>query len=491
VLAALLAAWGAGLAVAAWRLHAWQEALVPALVQMRADALVRARIQASGMQLSPAWYRRRALDLMAAVEQVRDPIAWTLLMPGAWQPFDDLHARVTTRIGQDFALIVQGAVRRGLEGRAARLGGLPQRPADGHLDLAAGCQRHAPVSPRAFETLTVDALPEYADVQGLLDEAQALDTALAALRRLHVPRPSADDLRLVLALGLGASPSGQAARSLALFAASPDPADPRADDLAARLRAALACALSQRMALLHERLASRHALLALERALERSDLGGILENASHAPPEDSRLRLRTIAALLARQRALLDGAQASWMREDATGLGEAHARLLSRMAGIGLVGPGVARRWQVQADADGLRLRRELAPLLRPRDGALAWRGGELVFSARRARLQQGLEALLSSPLVTQAGSPPESMEALAALVDARQAFEEEGVPLFPPPLRPKVRRYADQQLERLVLPALSCEPPGVLACAPPAPPNPGPPSDGAGAAEAPASSAD
>ncbi len=475
----LLGAWALGLLAATVQLGGWQRALTEVLVQMRADALVRASATRTEA-VQPEWHRRRALALIDAVERLHDDRWWTLVMPGSWRVFDDLEERATQQVAAAFSEVVVVTMRRELEARGARLAGTTAEAPDRSC-LAP----RATATLAAGETLEVTQMAEFTAVQQLVDEARGLDRAVAALRGVRQGGPQASgQLQALVRDSLGAELSHPASRSLALFRAAPDPGDPRFEALTARLQRQVRCAAIQGMAALQARLVEHNPLLDAEAGLARTlqqDL--FTTTAADALPEAERWR-EAIRRVNDAQ-ALVSSDTAAWMAPGSTGFGEAHDLLLRAMAGIALLGPPLATQLAAQAAADHARLASHVRTQLGRRGALVAWQGLEERFalSPRAVAARAGLLALLDTPFLAADAAPAATEQDLMALEEQRQSFEREVLPRFPPGLRAAAQAGAQARIEALSRPALSSlalEVPGLPA-----------PWGSEGAGEAPASSAD
>src|SRR5437763_5138362 len=121
---ALLAAWAVGIVLAAWQLDDWRQDLSRTLLQLNADARFRARAH-SREAVDPEWYRRKALALLSATERLQHDAHWTAVLPGSWQPFDDLEEQVQARLAREFNDIVVETLMRELYARTSQLTGVP------------------------------------------------------------------------------------------------------------------------------------------------------------------------------------------------------------------------------------------------------------------------------------------------------------------------------------------------------------------------------
>ena len=162
------------------------------LVQVQADALLRARSSRADDTVQPAWYRQRALSLMEAVERLHDDTAWSVVMPGSWLVFDDLEERVKNHVARAFSVTVVETIRSELETSGARLTGMAVEPRTVALDITGHCQ--APqTAADAMEvpiTLDVHQMREYASLLQFFEATAQLDRATSPLLALLAHSPA-------------------------------------------------------------------------------------------------------------------------------------------------------------------------------------------------------------------------------------------------------------------------------------------------------------
>ena len=463
----LLAAWAVGLVVATVKLHAWQDALSQVLVQVQANALLRARSPGGEDAVQPGWYRQQALALLAAVERVHDDTVWSLVMPGSWRVFDDLEERVRDHIARAFSVTVVETLRRELEARGAALTGLSIESRTAALDITGHCQkpRLTVDATGMHRTLDVHQMPEYASLLQFLDATARLDRATSALLALLEQKPARpQDLRTVVRYSLGTDLSHPASRSLALVRALPEADDPKGEAMANRLHMALACTASRGLLALHDRMVRRNDLLALEAALDHVLYPGLFESPPVSMEADGRSRFRRAVELIEAEQSLLDSGDTAWMRTDGKDLGAAHSRLLARMGQLGLLGPALASRWESVTRSDAVRLQQSVQALLAGTDAALTWdeQTGRFVLSPHRRALLAGLTALLDQPFMGAAtdrartpgwiAEDPEVLGDLVTLGMQRQRFVRDVLGLFPPDLRAAATRYAHARIAQIAV---------------------------------------
>ncbi|MFD0668993.1 hypothetical protein ACT80S_14830 [Ramlibacter sp. MAHUQ-53] len=460
---AILGAWAVGLVVASARLQAWQQEMAQVLAEVQADALVRASPGGAAGAAQPQWQRQRAIALMTAVERLQDGAAWTWVMPGSWSVFDDLEERALARIGRTFGQGVVQALGREVERRAAAASGASLHPGTGYLEEGGGCGL-PPVAAGGLE-LPVEATPEFIAVLRLVEEAERLDQATAALRRLRHPHAHADDLRLLADSILGTALRGSTPRSLAWFAAHGDPQDPGFDAMTLRLQGAMRCGVRAAMDRLHRRLVEDNPLLALEQAAwlsARADLFNREEGTALARLHRASGQLEALDALLATQ-------PHGWMGDEAAPFGRAHQALVDRMRTMTSLGPEFAQALEHSAQDWRERLQARLAERLARSADRLAWDRDHhrLTLPPGRAALREGLRALLREPFMAPRddGKTPEAAsaqtatpvalvppEALADLVEQRLRVEREVLPRLPQALQVPARAFVDQRVAGLAL---------------------------------------
>jgi type VI secretion system protein ImpL len=444
---ALLAAWFAGLLVAAVQLDRWQGQIGRTLLQLQADEQFRARA-GPREQVDPEWYRRKALALLAAMEQLRQDAWWTLFMPGSWHVFDDLEERLAARIEREFADIVLETLRRELLSRAGRLTGWPgpgQPPQCAAPQPAAG--------PRTPSNSPQD-LPEFLALRDYLQALRPLDEAAQSWLQLQRPPDASSPahLRRLVRYTLEAELPGPVSRSVALFGAA-RPAGGAPDATFAALQAAARCSLLKGTAAIDARLLASNDLLALEQALaERST--GLFDARRAEPFVPAVQRLRAVHALLRQQDALLARGDTAWMREGAP-LPPAYEALLAQAAALSLLGPEAARQARDQSAAALAQFRRQFEALFARRGPpALAWdeAHARYVQSPERVALRQALDLLLQEPFMQLQGDgtlapAPASFDQALAVADQRRRVRQELLPKFPESARPALARLVDQRL--------------------------------------------
>jgi type VI secretion system protein ImpL len=283
---ALLAAWGAGILVAAVQLDGWRQELTRTLVQLNADARFRARAH-DREAVDPEWYRRKALALLSASERLQQDAAWSLFIPGSWGRFDDLEEQLQARFEREFGDIVVATLRRELHARASRLTGVPLVRGSGELQAGADCQSPLPQNLERRLTSSAEDLPEFAAAADYVVSVQQLDEAVQSFLSLQYSGGQPEQLRRLVAYTLGRELPGPLAGAVRMFQAS-DEVSVQPALMQARLQWATRCALMKAMGALHTRLLNTNDLFALEQGLvERS--AGLFEVSARAGPFDRTL----------------------------------------------------------------------------------------------------------------------------------------------------------------------------------------------------------
>ncbi len=406
----LAVAWAAGLLVASYQVQAWQDRLVRVLVHLQANDLVRVKALAAGQGVRSDWYRDRALTLLQVVEQLHEPLFWTVLMPGSWRVFDDLEGRATQRIGHAFGHIVVETLRREIEKRAAYLTGAALDPYTEALDPGPSCKGPS-LTARTAPTLDVAQMAEFEAMARFLVEARRMDQAVASFRAvLHHPQGDGADLQRVVHYSLGAALSGPASRNLALLRHQPDEADPHGEALTQRLAHALRCSARAGMSALQVQLTTHHPLLVSEQAvLEATSVEVLFPRGQEHDVQALAQRLRAAMAHIEAQKVLLASADHDWMQAHAQGLGAAHDSLLAQLGQLSLLGPDLAAELTMQAQQRRSQWIAAMARVTRGPDAGIAWNDamGRFVQTQRRADLHAGLAGLLTQ---LKTGPTPERL---------------------------------------------------------------------------------
>ncbi|RYZ11758.1 MAG: type VI secretion protein IcmF, partial [Comamonadaceae bacterium] len=464
---ALLGAWGIGLAVATWQLHEHRSALVAALAQLQQDASYRMRAQQRGEPVPPAWYRAKALALLAMNERLRTDGTHSLFMPGSWRVFDDLNERVIERIDQEFGDIAVATLRRELLGKVGQLSGVDQDESTGEFVIGASCRL-----PPSFSTigdvprkngLMVEDQPEFGALQRYLASVEQLDAALQALDRLRVAGPgNAEDLRTAVRYGLGAELPADLGRSVAYFRQAA--AGGNALSLpVAPIQEALRCALGKAAAQLDQRLFTRNELLVSEQVLARQ----LPSAASAGSFARTTASYRAVVAAVKDQEDLIASGKGGWMRQPTLVLGQAWDRTLARIDQNRLLGPESAAQVRALAEDAFQRFRTEFNLRFGGAQPGLLWqeKEGRFVLAPERAALRDGLTALLNQPFMAPARDRDVAglgngailtwdlprLDQAVALGDVRKRYAAENLPAFPSSIRPSIESTLNAHFAQLV----------------------------------------
>lgn len=453
VAGAALAAWAAGLVVAAIQLDVWRSELTRTLVQLNADAQFRHKLAGGRASVDPEWYRRKALALLAANDRLHGHATWSFFVPGSWRVFDDLEERLAARIEQEFGEIVVETVRHELLARARALTG------GGAAGSSTCTAPLPPPEPRRLSAAPQD-LAEYIAVRDYLRRLRELDAAaqaFLALQRTGSAMPQ--QLHMLVRFTLGTDLPGNLLHGAALFQDRNEVALQPAL-LQAGLQGAARCALLQGMDALHARLLSANELLALEEALVRTS-AGLFESGRLAPFSAQLERFKAVSALLDDQEALLARGHNGWMRQGRLQLGPDYDALLEEVRGIGLLGPEVERQLIVRAHEAFIGFRRQFERAFSAAPGGgIVWLEREQRFglAPERAALRQGLRALLQQPFMLEepAAQAPAfgndlGVREAQAWLQMREHFVAGTLQAFPSFARPAVAQLVDTRVADLV----------------------------------------
>lgn len=461
----LLGIWALGLVVAAFQLSTWRQELSTTLMQLKADAQFRARVQRREA-VDPEWYRRKALVLLSATERLRRDKVWTAFVPGSWRTFDNLEERVHARIEREFGEIVVETIRRELLARGSQLTGVPLLPATGGLEAGTECEP-PPWSPGADRGMhaSADDLPELDAVGAFVASVRKLDEAVDAYLALHQTLAPPEQLHKLVRYTLGKELPGSLARSARLFH-GPEEVNVGPALMRTQLQSAARCTLLKGMGALHARLLHGNDLFRLEQALAQHSEG--LFEAGARPSAFGRTleRYRAVHALLQEQHALLAKGRNGWMRSGHVDLGPSYAEVLAGIAGTRLLGPEAIGQLEQQSAAAFVEFRRQFENTFGGEaDAGIAWLEQEQRFglSPERDALRTGLAALLQMPIMREVGDPPGPRMArvlaswpgviadAGALADLHDRFTAETLPLFPASAQGAVARLVHTRICELI----------------------------------------
>jgi type VI secretion system protein ImpL len=459
----LLAAWGLGVAIAAYQLGNWREELSRTLLQLNADARFRARVP-NRDAVDPEWYRRKALALLSATERLQHDAAWTLFIPGSWRAFDNIEEQVQARVDREFGDIVVETVRRELYARASKVTGVPLAHATGDLQAGADCESPVPQSPERRLSAAPEDLAEFVAISDYVAAVERLDSAVQSFLSLHYSGGDPDQLRKLVAYTLDKELPGSLAQSVRMFHGGEE-VNLQPALMQSRLQWATRCALAKAMTALHTRLLNTNDLFALEQSLVEHS-AGLFDASARAAAFDRTLeRYRTVHALLEDQNALLAKGGNDWMREGTLKLGPRYQDVLRRIERTRLLGPEVVQQLQNQSGAAFAEFRRQFELAFGGRgEPGVVWLEDEKRFglSSEREGLRTGLGSLLKTSFMTpdaNRATPAahdnvalaKVLEEAKALADERTRALDEIVPSFPEAARPVVQRVIDARVSDLV----------------------------------------
>lgn len=463
----LLGGWSLGLAVATWQLNQHRTALVAALEQMQQDAQYRMRAQQRGEPVPAAWYRAKALALLAMNERLRTDGTRSFFMPGSLHPFDDLNERVIERIDREFGAIAATTLRRELLGRVSQLSGIEQDESTGDLIVGAPCKL-----PPSFDAiadaprksgLLVEDRPEFGALQRYIASVDQLDGALQALERLRRPGAgNAEDLRVAVRYALGAELPADLGRSVEYFRQ----AAASGNGLAITLRPiqdAMRCSLGQATAQLDQRLLTRNELLVSEQVLARQ-MPGVANAETFSGMTAS---YRAVIAAVKDQEDLVASGKGGWMRQPTLVLGASYDRTLLRVEQNRLLGLEAATQIRARAEDAFLRFRVEFNQRFAGAQSGLVWneKEGRFMLAPERIALRDGLTLLLSQPFMSPAAGRQVSglgdgstvswdlprLDQAVALGDVRKKYVAEGLLLIPAALRSNIESMLNAHFAALV----------------------------------------
>ena len=463
-----LGGWGVGLAVATWQLHQHNNALVASLTQLQEDARYRTRTMQNGGTIPSAWYRTKALSLLAMNERLRTDGTHSIFMPGSWRFVDDLNEKVIERIEREFGDIAISTLRRELMGRVTQLTGVEAEEASGNLIIGANCSL-PPSFARLGDTprkngLLVENQPEFAALQAYLGSVDQLDLALQALERLRLPSASnGEDLRLVVRYALGAELPADMDRSLRYFRQAA--AETNALTIAlGPVQDALQCTLGKASMQLDARLFTNNELLASEQVLARQwpELTGASSFTR------ATASYRNVVAAIKDQEDLIATGKGGWMRQSTLVLGTAYDKTLERVAQNRLLGEAAAQQLRNRAQAAFQRFSTEFNLRFGGPQPGVVWQDkeGRFALSPERTALRDALNALLNQPFMASARDravpalPPGSvvvwdnarLDQALALGDVHKRYMAEGLAAFPGSARTGVESTLGAHFAQLVV---------------------------------------
>lgn len=466
-----LGGWGLGLVIATWQLHEHNKSLIAALTELEADAQYRNSLTRSGSEVPAAWYRGKALSLLAMNERLRTDGTRSFFMPGSWYLFDDLHERVMQRIYREFGDVAVNTLRRELQNQAGRLSGMNQDDSTGDFVIGASCQlppSFAAVADTARKaSLQLEDQPEYVAMQRYLSDVDQLDAALSAVERLRNPSTmNVEDLRLLVRYTLGVEPSVDLGPSLRYFR---DAASGSALAMPlAPIQQAVRCALVKGMEQQDARLFGRNALLESEAAIEKQ--WPVLSGATNY--EQMIHGFQSVVDAIKLQDDVVSAGKAGWIRQTELVLGSAYDKQLTRIAQNRLLGQEVADQAQSQAAKAFQAFRKDFNLKFGGIQSGVVWQDKDARFalSPDRIALRDGLATLLSQPFMQAPRSrglpelPMRSvlvwdaprMDQALALGDMRARYAADGLKSIPLNVRSGVERNLNLQFARLILDQVS-----------------------------------
>ncbi|CAG4897655.1 type VI secretion system protein [Paraburkholderia saeva] len=478
----LLGGWGIGLVAASWQLHYRNVELVAALGELHSVGQQRAMAAQHTQDLSPDWYRREALSLIAMNQRLAAETSSSFFMPGSWSLFDDLDRRVRDRFEQAFGDVAVTAIQRELLARVSQLTGVGRDPSSGQLITGDDC-----IAPEGMDSaqrqpgsLSVDDLPELRAMQRYVGSIDQLDATLRALQQLQRPDPrNAEALRLVVRYTLGAELQGNVSGSLPFFYRDPDGGRSYAGDATtltgtglAVLQQPVRCTFEKGTQRLDDRLFRNNALLVAERAVK--DHLGNLSLAGTAGGDAGQMTAdyRSIVAGINAQQDLLAAGKGAWMRREQFSPGPVYERLFAQAAQNRLIGAEIVAQDRDRSGTAFQVFRSELVQRFGGPDSGVVWldKDGRYALAPGRVALRDGLTALLNQPFMAaprDLALPvlPEGavivwdraqLDKALTLGDTRKRFLAEGLTGLPAAAQPAIGQALDMQFARLATDAVA-----------------------------------
>jgi len=464
----VLGGWGIGLAVATWQLHQHNTALVAALAQLQHDAQYRMRTLQRGETVPAAWYRNKALSLLAMNERLRTDGTRSFFMPGSWHFFDTLNERVIERIEREFGDIAVTTLRRELMSRVSKLSGVEQDESTGEFIVGATCS--APPSfaaiadaPRKNGLLAEDQ-PEFGALQRYLSSVEQLDAALQALERLRQPSASnAEDLRVAVRYALGAELPADLGPSLRYFRQAAAEGNALSISMGP-VQAALRCALAKGTDQLDARLFANNELVVTEQVIAQQ-WPALTGTGSFA---GTTAGYRAVVAAIKDQEDLVASGKGGWMRQPALALGPAYDRTIARIDQNRLLGPELAEQVRTRSQDAFQKFRAEFNLRFGGPQPGLVWQDkeGRFALAPERIKLRDALTSLLAQPFMTAARDRqiPDlgnhgvvswdlaRLDQALALGDVRKRYATEALPAFPASVRSGIESTLNAHFAQLVV---------------------------------------
>lgn len=466
--------WCIGLVVATFQLKTRNAELAVVLAQIQASADVRARAEERGIPIPAEWYRKRALALLAAIDQLGADDFWAVFMPGSWRFFDDLSERVAERIEREFGEIAINTLRRELYAKASELTGVMQEPSTGELVTGGDCAAPRGLAelreaPRRV-SLALEDLPEYAVMMQYLGSVEQLDLAINAMASLRKPSPTAAaDFRFLVKYALGADLPGDATKSIRYFRDDPTVAGQTPAAISVEpIRLAAQCSFARGMKSLDKRLFDGNDLIAAERRINETSIKLLSVDAQPLEFQEIIDGYRVIRDAVKEQDSLLGPGKGAWMRQPGLVLGPSYDNTLARAGKLRLLGAELAERVRQETAAAFQKFSVVFTSYYGPLShSGVVWAEKEARFalSPERQALREALTTLLVQPFM----APPKERELpevgadmtlvwatprldqAIALGDARKRYFSEGLLKFPQDVRPNIEAVINSQFSHLV----------------------------------------
>lgn len=471
----LLGGWAAGLLVTTLQLERRNPELVRTLAQIQADAAFRARASELNEVIPASWYRSKTLNLLAEIEKLGTDRPWTFLMPGAWEIFEDIDARVANRIEREFGESAINTLRRELYSRAAEITGIAQDDSTSELIMGGECAEPSgfdsvATAPRK-STLAIEELPEFSALNQYLTSVEKLDQAIVAMVRLQKPSPNAnDDLRLLVKYTLGAELPGNLSQSIRYFHGNEvsGRASPAGISIT-HINQAIRCSLTKGVDALNQRLFLNNDLLVTERLISAQSSGLFGQDGHGNSYAHSVASFKQIIATIKEQELLVASGKGGWMVQPSVNLGKSYEGMLARVgASTRLMGPDVVEQLRTQASSEFVKMLNEYeARFSASNHPGVVWNEKDMRFSLSEERiaLRNALTSLLAQPFMTPPSDRdiPSSMaqsvlnwdgsklDSALKLADVYKTYAAEGLTKFPENNRAGMIGFVNSQFARLL----------------------------------------
>ncbi len=408
--------WSAGLIYTTYKGAQVLPKLVEGIEGLNQDAKQRTQANASGEILDFEWYRKTAVSLMISLAELQTVRVRTNtedfynpFMPGSWPIFDDLFERSVKRMDRDFAELGINTFRRALELKAANISGTEYDQVSGRM-LNSGSSCSPPekditrLSPGLGESLDYKSLPEFLALQKFSKDAEELNQAIKAMKRLKInSRTSQEDLRFLSRYALNVELTGEIDGIVNLFQRSITRGKNIVDS--EKISAALRCSLVEGVLAFNKKMFSENPLISDEEKIilaQEKLLGISLESIS----SDEIIKILVeMQKTIEDQELLLARGGGMWMDKYTLNLGQEFNEFLISISKNNLLGEEIAKKVKEKTEQDFASMKVEYETLVVRRGTEIGLSsstdksGNEIyVLSNARKNLRDAVEKLLSEP---------------------------------------------------------------------------------------------